>query len=103
LLGSKHGTRPPAENGLELRPDGREYRRGTGALHVVIDTAIDEAKGVAGEYRLIVTLAEEVGVEKGGEERVLEGKRAEDDTREDDELSISNHPHGTVVVGWRET
>ena len=53
---------------------------------------------MAGKGRLIEALPEEVGIEEGSEERVLEGHGAKEDADKDEDFGVRNERHGSVVV-----
>lgn len=66
----------------------------------ICDTFIRKRNGITCELRMEVTLMEEVGVDQRHHKRVAEHKRAEENTREDDQFGDGHDTHGSVVVSF---
>lgn len=84
---------------MHLRPDGDENRGVTGLADEAVDASIGECERLTGEGRLIVTLAEEVRIDKRRQERIAECDSSQENTNENQEFGVGNDAHGSIVVG----
>lgn len=95
------GTAAPPDNQLpHPHPHLTHHWWNRRVAREICDTFIRKRNGVTCELRMEVTLMEEIGVDQWHQERVAEHKRAEENTREDDQLGDGHNTHGSVVVGW---
>lgn len=95
------GTAAPPDNQLpHPHPHLTHHWWNRRVAREICDTFIRKRNGVTCELRMEVTLMEEIGVDQWHQERVAEHKRAEENTREDDQLGDGHNAHGSVVVSW---
>ncbi len=84
---------------MYLSPNGDKNRGVAGFANEAIDTSIGECECLASESRLIVALAEEVGIDKRRQERIAEGDSSQENADENQEFGVGDDAHGTIVVG----
>jgi hypothetical protein len=65
----------------------------------LIDALPSGLEGFASECGLVIALAQEVTVNEGRDQRVLERDRAKKDADENNEFSVRNYPHSRIVIG----
>lgn len=70
-----------------------------GHRDVLVELPSSVSDSIAGEDGLIIALAKEVGVDEGRNERILESNGTKEDADENDQFSICNDLHGSVIVG----
>lgn len=93
-------TSPPPNQTLHGSPALPNSRWHLGPIGVFINLARDTDDSFPRECRLEETHADEMGVEDGRDERVLEHESSNDDASENEYFSIRYYFHGRVVVCW---
>lgn len=63
-----------------------------------VDASICSGKGITSERRLVVSLAQKVKINNGGEERVLKCQRSENNPNKDEEFGVGHCAHSGVIV-----
>ena len=100
LLWGQGRPRPTAEGELYLVPNLNNNRRHPFLPDVSFNILINERDSVPGESGLIVSLAQEVGVKDGGDQRVSEGDGTQKDSGHNQKLGVCHSLHCGVIVGW---
>lgn len=93
-------TRPPAHQPLRRDPALLENSWSFWFVDIAIDPEDSMVDGILGERRLVVSHTDEMDVNDGRQQRVLQQHRSHDDAEHDDDFRVSHEPHGGVVVSW---
>ena len=101
LLRYQRGPHPSSHQGLPLLPNLDQNRWVARLAHKLIQACGSDSKRVAGERRLIISLAQKVRKNKGGKKRVLERNGTKEDADKNNKFDVSNGTHGGVVVCFK--
>ena len=99
MLRSQHRSGPARKEHFESIPNLHSDGRSARLANVALDAHVDVGDGVASKGRLVVSLAEEVSIEEGRNDRVAEGDATQEHAGHDKKLNERDSLHGSVVVG----
>lgn len=83
---------------IEPFPNFDRHGRSTRCTHIAFYNIKAVQHGAPGERGLIVATAQEMGIDDGGKERILQQKSPSRNTRKDEQFGISNNAHRVVIV-----
>lgn len=99
IIGSQVAPSPPCRQHLSLLPHLYNHRRIARLANITIDLFGRCGNGFPRECRLVITLTQEMRIDKRREQSILEGDRPKSDADEDYQFSVCNNLHRRIVVG----
>ena len=91
-------TTPTGNNCLPFLPYLFRDRGSTRLVDVFLYAGNRNTNRFTGKRRMVVPLAQKVRIDQWRQERVLEKEGAKDHAKEDNDFSIGNNAHGTIII-----